>query len=116
MNIDGQYGIIYTNMKTFVATIILLLALAGIGYVWFWYNEGVTHRDIQDSVQSESELTRKTMNEESREIQARIDNRFTKTLKKLDQLEAKLESVDSKLDKILEIAGRPAVDGMEVVK
>lgn len=116
MNSDGQYGIIYTNMKTFVATIVLLVALAGLGYAWFWYNEGVTHRDLQETVQGEGELTRKSVNDESREIQARIDNRFAKTMKKLDQLEAKLESVDSKLDKILEIAARPAVDGMEVVK
>lgn len=101
-------------MKTFVATIVLLAALAGLGYAWFWYNEGVTHRDIQDAVQSEGVLTREAVGNESREIQARVDNRFQKTMKKLDALEEKLGAVDAKLDKILEIANRPIVDNMEV--
>lgn len=103
-------------MKTFIATTILLAALAGLGYAWFWYNEGVTHRDIQDAVQSESVITREAIATESREVQARIDNRYQKTMKKLEALEEKLGSVDAKLDKILEIANRPVVDNMEVVK
>lgn len=101
-------------MKTFVATLFLLAALVGLGYAWFWYNEGVTHRDIQDAVQSENLITREAVGNESREVQARIDNRFQKTMKKLDVLEEKLSSVDAKLDKILEIANRPTVDNMEV--
>lgn len=101
-------------MKTFVATVVLLAALAGLGYAWFWYNEGVTHRDIQDAVQSESAITREMIGTESREIQARVDNRYQKTMKKLEALEEKLGSVDAKLDKILEIANRPAIDNMEI--
>lgn len=92
-------------MKFFITTIVLLAALAGLGYAWFWYNGGVTHRDLQNDVKCESH-----------EIQARIDNRFSKTMKKLEALEQKLDGVDMKLDKILEIANRPAVDNMEIVK
>lgn len=101
-------------MKTFVATLVLLAALAGIGYAWFWYNTGVSHRDIQTTVQSEGVITREAITNESHDIQSRVDNRYQKTMKKLEALEEKLGSVDAKLDKILEIANRPIVDNMEV--
>lgn len=110
-------------MKTIVATIILVTVLAGLGYAWFWYNEGVSHAELHGAVQNEGAITREAIGTESREIQGRIDNRFQKTMKKLEGLETKLEgveakltSVDEKLDRILQLADRPAVDGMEVVK
>lgn len=101
-------------MKTTIATLVLLAALAGVAYAWFWYNEGVTHRDIHDAVQSEGVITREAITNESHDIQSRVDNRYQKTMKKLEALEEKLGSVDAKLDKILEIANRPVIDGMEV--
>lgn len=124
-------------MKTFFSVVVLLLALLGLGYAWYWYNEGVTNAEIRSSVQGEGLITREAVTNESYEIQMRVDNRFQKTMKKLDALEAKLDTfnkqlenvdkkldgvdkkldnVDGKLDKILQIAERPAVDGMEVVK
>ena len=78
--------------KILLGIIILLAALVAL---YFYFNAGVSHRDICDRVTVEGEATR-----------AEVDARA-------DRLEAKLERVEAKLDRLLKIADRPPLDGMK---
>ena len=79
--------------KKFVTLLALVIAaVASILYLKF---TGVTHEDIYAAVTGESE-----------KIQSVVDDRY----RKLDQ---KLDRIEGKLDKLLEIANRPLPDGMQ---
>ena len=79
--------------KLIVVLILLLIALAAV--LWYLKFYGVTHEDIYEAV-----------TEESVKVQSVVDDRYRKLDKKLDRIEGKL-------DKLLEIANRPLPDGMQ---
>ena len=81
-------------MKKLMVILVLLLVVAGAA-IWYLKFAGVTHEDIYDAV-----------TEESTKVQSVVDDRY----RKLDQ---KLDRIESKLDKLLEIANRPLPDGMQ---
>lgn len=75
--------------------ILVLLLIAAAAAVWYLKFAGVTHEDIHEAVIAESE-----------KVQSVVDDRYRKIDKRLDRIE-------SKLDKLLEIANRPLPDGMQ---
>lgn len=76
-----------------VLVAIVLLALAAVAlYLRFG---GVTHERIYDAVVGESDA-----------IQARIDDRYR-------ALDRKLDRIEGKLDRLLEIANRPLPDNLQ---
>ena len=79
--------------KLIVVLILLLIALAAA--LWYLKFYGVTHEEIYEAV-----------TEESAKVQSVVDDRY----RKLDQ---KLDRIEGKLDKLLEIANRPLPDGMQ---
>ena len=79
--------------KLIVVLILLLIAVAAA--LWYLKFYGVTHEDIYEAV-----------TEESAKVQSVVDDRY----RKLDQ---KLDRIEGKLDKLLEIANRPLPDGMQ---
>ncbi len=79
--------------KLIVVLIILVIALGAA--LWYLKFAGVTHEEIYDAV-----------TEESAKVQSVVDDRYQKLDKKLDRIEGKL-------DKLLEIANRPLPDGMQ---
>ena len=79
--------------KLIVVLILLLIAVAAA--LWYLKFYGVTHEDIYEAV-----------TEESVTVQSVVDDRYQKLDKKLDRIEGKL-------DKLLEIANRPLPDGMK---
>ena len=81
-------------MKKLIGILVLLLIAAGVT-IWYLKFAGVTHEDIYDAVP-----------EESTKVQSVVDDRYQKLDRKLDRIEAKL-------DKLLEIANRPLPDGMQ---
>ena len=81
-------------MKKLIVILVLLL-IAAAAAVWYLKFAGVTHEEIYEAV-----------TEESAKVQAVVDDRYQKLDKKLDRIEGKL-------DKILEIANRPLPDGMQ---
>ena len=81
-------------MKKLIGILVLLLIAAGVT-IWYLKFAGVTHEDIYDAVA-----------EESTKVQSVVDDRYQKLDRKLDRIEAKL-------DKLLEIANRPLPDGMQ---
>ena len=81
-------------MKKLIVILILLMIALGAA-LWYLKFAGVTHEEIYDAV-----------TEESAKVQSVVDDRYQKLDKKLDRIEGKL-------DKILEIANRPLPDGMQ---
>ena len=81
-------------MKKLIVILVLLL-IAAAAAVWYLKFAGVTHEEIYEAV-----------TEESAKVQAVVDDRYQKLDKKLDRIEGKL-------DKLLEIANRPLPDGMQ---
>ena len=78
--------------KLIVVLILLLIALAAA--LWYLKFYGVTHEEIYEAV-----------TEESAKVQSVVDDRY-------QRLDRKLDRIEGKLDKILEIANRPLPDGM----
>ena len=78
-----------------LSLILFLLVIALGAVVWYLKFSGVTHEEIYEAV-----------TEESAKVQAVVDDRY----QKLDQ---KLDRIEGKLDKLLEIANRPLPDGMQ---
>lgn len=81
-------------MKKLIAILVLLLVAAGAA-IWYLKFAGVTHEDIYDAVTAEST-----------KVQSVVDDRYQK-------LDRKLDRIESKLDRLLEIANRPLPDGMQ---
>ena len=84
-------------MKKLIAILVLLLVAAGAA-IWYLKFAGVTHEDIYDAVTVESA-----------KVQSVVDDRYQK-------LDRKLDRIESKLDRLLEIANRPLPDGMQRIK
>ena len=82
------------DMKKLIVILVLLLVAAGAA-IWYLKFAGVTHEDIYDAVTAEST-----------KVQSVVDDRYQK-------LDRKLDRIESKLDKLLEIANRPLPDGMQ---
>ena len=80
-------------MKKRIGILILLLLIAA-AVVFYLKFAGVTHEDIYEAV-----------TEESAKVQDVVDDRYQK-------LDRKLDRIEGKLDKILEIANRPLPDSM----
>lgn len=81
-------------MKKLIVILILLVIALGAA-IWYLKFAGVTHEEIYEAV-----------TEESVKVQNVVDDRYRKLDKKLDRIEGKL-------DRLLEIANRPLPDGMQ---
>ena len=81
-------------MKKLIVILILLVIALGAS-VWYLKFAGVTHEEIYEAV-----------TEESAKVQSVVDDRYQK-------LNTKLDRIEGKLDKLLEIANRPLPDGMQ---
>ena len=81
-------------MKKLIVILMLLVIALGAA-VWYLKLAGVTHEEIYEAVTDESE-----------KIRSVVEDRYQKLDKKLDRIEGKL-------DKLLEIANRPLPDGMQ---
>ena len=79
--------------KLIVVLILLLIALAAA--LWYLKFYGVTHEEIYEAVTVESA-----------KVQSVVDDRY-------QRLDRKLDRIEGKLDKLLEIANRPLPDGMQ---
>ena len=81
-------------MKKLIVILILLLIVC-VAAIWYLKFAGVTHEDIYEAV-----------TDESGKVQAMVNDRYQK-------LDRKLDRIEGKLDKLLEIANRPLPDGMQ---
>ena len=81
-------------MKKLIVILILLSIALGAA-LWYLKFYGVTHEEIYEAV-----------TEESVKVQSVVDDRYQK-------LDRKLDRIEGKLDKLLEIANRPLPDGMQ---
>ena len=81
-------------MKKLIVILFLLVIALGAA-IWYLKFYGVTHEDIYEAVTAESA-----------KVQSVVEDRYQKLDKRLDRIEGKL-------DKLLEIANRPLPDGMK---
>ena len=93
----GRVFAILRTMKKLIVILILSLIALGVA-LWFLKFQGVTHEEIYGAVTKESEKVRFV-----------VDDRCQK-------LERKLDRIEGKLDKLLEIANRPLPDDMRRVR
>ena len=87
-------------IKRFMIAVLLVVVLATvIAWLWLFYRDGgVTHRDLADLVVAEGAATR-----------ARVDERC-------DALDAKLGRIESKLDRLIQLATPRLPDGMKAAE
>ena len=86
--------------KRFLIAVLLVVVLAiVVAWLWLFYRDGgVTHRELADLVAAEGAATR-----------AKVDMRC-------DALDARLGRIESKLDKLIELATPRLPDGMSVAE
>ena len=87
-----------TTMKNkLLATVLFVVVLATvIAWLWLFYRDGgVTHRELADLITAEGAATR-----------AKVDERC-------DALDVKLDRIESKLDKLIQLATPRLPDGMK---
>lgn len=87
------------SKKIKIAAVIVLLLAILIAWLWLFYRDGgVTHRELADRIADEGEATR-----------TRVDERC-------DAMDAKLDRIESKLDKLIQLATPRLPDGMKAVE
>jgi len=85
--------------KVLIAILIVVLLAMTVAWLWLFYRDGgVTHRDLADLIAAEGAATR-----------AKVDERC-------DALDVKLDRIESKLDKLIQLATPRLPDGMKVVE
>ena len=87
-------------MKKILALFLLVAALsAAVAWLWLFYRDGgVTHRDLADLVAAEGAATR-----------AKVDERC-------NALDVKLDRIESKLDRLIQLATPRLPDGMKTAE
>ena len=84
--------------KVIVLLLFVVLLLAAAGVAWYWFNGGVSHRDICEAVRGEAAG-----------LHEHVEQRY-------QDLDRKLDRIEGKLDRLLKIAERPLPDGMQEAK
>ena len=86
--------------KRFMIAVLLVVVLATVvAWLWLFYRDGgVTHRDLADLVVAEGAATR-----------ARMDERC-------DALDVRLGRIESKLDRLIQLAAPQLPDGMKAAE
>ena len=85
--------------KILIAVLLVVLLATVIAWLWLFYRDGgVTHRELADLITAEGAATR-----------AKVDERC-------DALDVKLDRIESKLDKLIQLATPRLPDGMKVVE
>ena len=87
-------------MKKILAVVLLVVVLATVvAWLWLLYRDGgVTHRDLAGLVSAEGAATR-----------ARVDERCA-------ALDVKLDRIESKLDRLIQLATPRLPDGMKAAE
>jgi DNA-binding transcriptional MerR regulator len=97
------------KIRKIFSTTLLLALLGGAGYTFWWWNDGVSHAEIRDTVKSESLSVRQLMKERCDAIDYRCDTIDERTR----AMDEKLDRIEAKLDALLRIATLPNLpDGM----
>ena len=85
--------------KILIAALLVVLLATVIAWLWLFYRDGgVTHRDLADLITAEGAATR------------------TKVDERCDALDVKLDRIESKLDKLIQLATPRLPDGMKAVE
>ena len=85
--------------KILIAVLLLVLLATVVAWLWLFYRDGgVTHRELADLITAEGVATR------------------TKVDERCEALDAKLDRIESKLDKLLQLATPRLPDDMKAAE
>jgi len=85
--------------KILIAVLLVVVLATIIAWLWLFYRDGgVTHRELADLITAEGAATR-----------AKVDERC-------DALDVKLDRIESKLDKLIQLATPQLPDGMKAAE
>ena len=85
--------------KILIAVLLLVLLATVVAWLWLFYRDGgVTHRELADLITAEGAATR------------------TKVDERCDALDVKLDRIESKLDKLLQLATPRLPDDMKAAE
>ena len=85
--------------KVLIAVLLVVLLATVVAWLWLFYRDGgVTHRELADLITAEGAATR-----------AKVDERC-------DALDVKLDRIESKLDKLIQLATPRLPDGMKAAE
>ena len=85
--------------KILIAVLLVVVLATVVAWLWLFYRDGgVTHRELAELITIEGAATR-----------ARVDERC-------DALDVKLDRIESKLDKLIQLAAPRLPDGMKAAE
>lgn len=99
--------------KIVIVLAAVVLVLSAVLYLRFG---GVTHERIVGVVETESAAIQDVVEEESVRTRVQVNARADALEGKLDALNRKFGSIETKLDRLLQIADRPLPDGLQEVR
>ena len=100
------------TIKKIFSTTLVLAFFGGAGYTFWWWNDGVSHREIRDTVKAESQAVKTLMEERCDAIDARCDQIDARTT----SMDAQLDRIEAKLDALIRLATTPQLpDGMQPI-
>lgn len=99
--------------KIIVALAVVVLVLSAVLYLRFG---GVTHEKIVGVVETESVVIQDVVEAQAGRTRAQVDTRADALEQKLDALNRKFGQIESKLDRLLQLADRPLPDGLQEVR
>ena len=88
--------------------LLLLLVVSFAAWIWWMFCGGVSHREVMNTVRTESESVRGLVDARADGIEARI----AVLEAKVAAADAKLDRIESKLDRILDLAAPKLPDDM----
>jgi len=90
------------TIKKILSTTVFVAFFGGIGYTFWWWNNGVSNRDVRDSVQGESKTIQMHIESESKLVQLHVDERCDMLDGRCDVIAGRCRLMDEQLDRIEE--------------
>ena len=111
-------------IKKLISTTFLIALFGGSGYAYWWWNTGVSNREVRDTVHTESRALQMHVESESKAVQLHVDERCDMLDGRCDVIAGRCRLMDEQLDRIeekldtlikLATAPQPLPDGMAPV-
>ena len=98
------------NVGVMLTILLLLLAFL----VWFYVRwTGPSNAEIKSAVEAEADSLRSHVTECSGKVAEKVDSRVADLERGMEALDAKLDRIEAKLDKLIRLANPPLPDGLE---
>ena len=107
------------TLKRIVSGMMLMAMVGGGGYAVWWWNDGVSHREICNTVKEESGVVQSHIDKRCDILGAQcdiIDTRCGMIDLRGRAMDEKLDRIEAKLDALLKLASEPVLqDGLQPI-